>query len=69
MPRRYSDPHHPLWKFLRFLVVGVVLTIVLAVNAENFDETEARAITAFLAAYGSYEVGEHLYQKKEKNDE
>lgn len=61
---RFSDPKHPVWALLRFCVAGIVLTVVLAINANHFDETEAKAISAFLALYGGGEVGIALLQKK-----
>lgn len=62
--RRFAEPSHPVWSLLRFAVAGIVLTVVLAFNATHFDETEAKAISAFLTLYGGMEGGIYLSQRK-----
>jgi len=65
-----KDPSHPIWPLLRFAIVAIVITTVLFVNASDFDETEAKAITAFLSLYGVSEGAMRLIQHtKQANDQ
>jgi hypothetical protein len=42
------DSNHPFWAILRLAVGLIGLTVILAYNASHFDETEMKAIVAFL---------------------
>lgn len=56
----FHNRNHPLWPFLRFLVQSVVLTVLLATSATNFDETEYKVIVAYMGIGG---FGEFIYKK------
>lgn len=46
-----KSPDHPIWALLRLVVLMITLTVVLWLNASNFDATEHRTIIwVFLAA-------------------
>ena len=55
--RHISNPDHPAWRFARFAVTMVVFALVLAFNANDFDETE---ITTLLITGGIVGSGESL---------
>lgn len=58
-----SHPNHPLWSFLRLLVMMLALTYVLWLNASKFDATEMQTIiTMFFVAAGA-ESGMHVFLK------
>ena len=38
------DPSHPIWATIRVVVIAICVTLVLALNADNFDATELRSI-------------------------
>lgn len=47
------DPAHPVWSLLRLVILMGTMTLVLWLNASNFDITEIRSlITVFLVAAG-----------------
>lgn len=48
----FRDPKHPIWGIVRLAVIGVILTVVLAVNAKNFDASELKVIAEVMAALG-----------------
>ena len=55
-----TDTSHPLWSFLRLLVLMVSLTVVLYVNASNFDATEIRTLVTMFLLAASAEGGLQL---------
>lgn len=71
LSERLADPKHPLWPFLNTVVVALVITVVLAFNAEHFDETELKAVGWFLAFVAGWEGYKKwkIEHQKEKNDE
>jgi len=45
--------NHPIWPILRLAVMMAALTVILYLNASNFDRTEMQTIIfAFLAGGG-----------------
>lgn len=52
----WADENHPLWKTIRFVVMIVFLTVILATQAQHFDHTEISAILMFAAAGAGFEV-------------
>jgi len=50
-----NDLAHPLWSFLRFLVIAVITWSALKYNASNFDATEIRSLLIILMGAGSIE--------------
>jgi len=38
------DPGHPLWATIRVVVISICMTVVLALNADDFDVTELRSL-------------------------
>lgn len=38
------NPGHPLWATIRVVVVTVCVTVVLALNADDFDVTELKSL-------------------------
>ena len=46
-----SDPRHPLWGFLKFVIMMCAVTVVLALNASKFDKTEWIAIAEIAGAW------------------
>jgi hypothetical protein len=53
------DQQHPIWRLSRLAVCLVALTCIMYFNAQDFDETELRAIFWFFLAVSSAEtVGE-----------
>lgn len=50
---KWSDASHPVWALLRTTAILGVLTFVLWLNAEHFDNTEIRTIlTMFFGLLG-----------------
>lgn len=50
------DAHHPVWILARWVALLVFLVVFSWLNASEFDETEAKMITAVLAAHGLAEA-------------
>lgn len=46
--RPISDPKHPLWSAIKFVVLVGAITLLLYGEASNFDETELRVIGQFI---------------------
>lgn len=44
-----DDPRHPLYRMIRVVVCITALTVILAFQASNFDQTEIRTIFWFFA--------------------
>lgn len=58
-----ADPNHPIYGWSKVIVGLIGLTIVLAMNANNFDSSEWKAIGEFaLIAFGLQ--GAHAAVKK-----
>ena len=50
---KLTNPNHPVWPLLRITVLMSSLTVILYVNASNFDFTEVRSLCeVFLIASG-----------------
>ena len=41
---RLTDPNHPIWDLGELFVAVIIVTVVLAHNASNFDRTETISI-------------------------
>lgn len=49
----FHSSEHPIWPIIRLIVIMSALTLVLWLNAANFDETELKVIGwMFLAILG-----------------
>ena len=65
----WSDPHHAVWGFAKFLIVAIVLLVLLAANASKFDHTEITFwIQALAAIAGINGAGSLLKKRQEKCD-
>ena len=66
-----SDSKHPLWAFLKFVMVMCSITVVLALNASKFDKTEWAAIAeiaiALLVGKGGLAIREQLSKNNVEN--
>ena len=38
------DPGHPIWGTIRVVVISLCITVVLALNADDFDVTELKSL-------------------------
>lgn len=38
------DPGHPIWSTIRVVVISLCITVVLALNADDFDVTELKSL-------------------------
>ena len=62
-PMSIHDPRHPLWSFLRLMVVLVSLTLILVVQASEFDNTELNTIGLMFVTMATYEGAGFVWQK------
>jgi hypothetical protein len=54
-----ANATHPIWALARLTVVMVALTIILALTAQRFDNTELQTILwMFLAVAGAEGIGQ-----------
>lgn len=64
-----SNPAHPIWSILRLTILMGVLSLILYVNASDFDATEIKTLTQYFLAAASLEGGvavvKSLVSKKE----
>ncbi len=51
---------HPIWRIINLAVVFLGVTMILYVNASNFDETEWTAIIGLISLMGGYEGLKHF---------
>jgi hypothetical protein len=57
-------PHdHPVWRILTMCVVLGFLTLILWVNASNFDRTELTSILEMAIAIGGWEFARSKMEK------
>lgn len=64
----YHNPKHPLWSFLRLVVLMLALTITLWLNAQHFDETELRTIIWMFIGAAGIEGGVQALQQVIKKE-
>lgn len=50
---------HPIWRVINVVVIFLGVTLVLYVNANNFDATELRAIVQLILGVIAYEAFKH----------
>lgn len=55
---------HPIWSILRTVVLLVGLTVLLYLNANNFDATELRTIVEMVVLAGGFEAIKKVVSKK-----
>ena len=63
MDIRYPESH-PIWSILRTVVLFVGLTVLLYLNAKDFDATELRTIVEMLVLAGGFEALKKVVSKK-----
>lgn len=51
---------HPIWRIINLAVVFCGVTMILYVNASDFDETEWTAIIGVISLMGGYESLKHF---------
>jgi hypothetical protein len=57
-------PHgHPLWRLLTMSVILGFLTVILWLNASNFDRTELTSILEMAIAIGGWELARSRLEK------
>ena len=58
-----KSPSHPIWSLLRLVAYMAALTIILWAHAQNFDETELKALFWFFLTLISTEGVTSLTKK------
>ena len=59
----FSNPLSPIWSFLRIIFSMVCLTIILATQAQHFDQTELVALAMFFVVHAAGEAGLNWYMQ------
>ena len=63
-----ADGKHPIWALARLIVVMIALTIILALTAQRFDNSELQTILwMFLAMAGAEGIGQMVSRIKGNN--
>jgi hypothetical protein len=57
-----NDPAHPIYRLIKMVVCITALTVILAFQANNFDETELRTIFWFFASLIGVEGAGELFR-------
>lgn len=70
---KISNPSHPVWDFLRTLLILLALSVVLFFNAVSFDENEMKILVQSLLIFlgidaTKYHITKRINGKNGKND-
>ena len=70
MWEKLADPNHPIWKLLRYLVVGIVLTILCATLYQSgYDPKDILLLIGAIGSMIGFDVGKGLTVSSLKKDE
>lgn len=63
------ESNHPIWSLARFGLAVVAVTVVLSINASDFDETEIKTITEIAILVGGYEGAAAFFNRKKPKED
>lgn len=63
-----SNPSHPIWKLLRTLVVGTLLTAFLSLNYNKMDERDITTILGIAATLLGFDFTKDRFVKSEQRE-
>lgn len=58
------DANHPIWPFLRYTVGITGATVILYVNASDFDMTEGKSLILIAILMGGWEAAERFLRSR-----
>jgi len=66
MTKFLDNPKHPIWSLIRLAIIMVPLSIMMFLNATNFDDTEIKTIGGMLlVACGAEGLQSYLQREKQ----